>query len=457
MKIAPGIFRDYDVRAVIPDELDREGAIRIGQVLVELFKPKIVAVGHDMRITTDDIAGGLTEGILKQGVDVVDLGLISTDMAYFAAGKYGYDLALSVSASHNPSEYNGFKLVKKGAIAVSGDSGVYDIRDFATSNKKIEPVQKKGKLTKRDISDDYVNHCLPFADLKSIKPFKVVIDAGNAMAGYVIPKFEPFLPIKVIPLYFELDGNFPNHIPNPLIPKNTEDLRKKVLEEKAGLGIAFDGDADRIYFIDEKGEFVNGTITTAMLAQKLLKKNPGENILYNAVTGRIVPETIKKSGGKPIRVRVGHTLIKEAMRKYNALFAGEHSAHYFYRKHYYAESAFITMLIILELISDRNLSLSKIAAEFDKYRSIPETNFEVEDKMKVMKAVEKAYQGRAEKIDWLDGVSIWFKNYWVNIRPSNTQPLLRLNIEADNEKILEEKKQEFISLITNLGGKLSDE
>ncbi|MBL7150341.1 phosphomannomutase/phosphoglucomutase [Candidatus Microgenomates bacterium] len=457
MKISPNIFRDYDVRAVIPDELDREGAIRIGQILVELFNPKIVAVGHDMRITTDDIAGGLTEGILKQGVDVVDLGLICTDMAYFAAGKYGYDLALSVSASHNPSEYNGFKLVKKGAIAVSGDSGVYDIRDFAISNKKIEPAQKRGKLTKRDISDDYVNHCLPFADLKSIKPFKVVIDAGNAMAGYIIPMFEPFLPIKVIHLYFELDGNFPNHIPNPLIPKNTEDLRKKVLEEKADLGIAFDGDADRIYFIDEKGEFVNGTITTAMLAERLLKKNPDETILYNAVTGRVVPETIKKSGGKPIRVRVGHTLIKEAMRKYNALFAGEHSAHYFYRKHYYAESAFITMLIILELISDRNLSLSKIAAEFDKYPSIPETNFEVGDKMKAMKAVEKTYQGRAEKIDWLDGVSIWFKNYWVNIRPSNTQPLLRLNIEADNQKILEEKKQEFISLITNLGGKFSDE
>lgn len=457
MIIKPNIFRDYDVRAIIPDELDKEGAVRIGQVLVEMFKPKTVAIGHDMRISADDIAGGLKEGVLKQGADVIDLGLISTDMAYFAAGKYAYDLALSVSASHNPPEYNGFKLVKKGAIAVSGDSGIYDIRDFALSNKKIKPAKRRGKIIKKDLTQAFVKHCLTFIDVKKIKPFKVVIDAGNAMAGYMIPKFEKYLPLKIIPLYFELDGTFPHHIPNPLLPEATVDLKKKILAEKADFGIAFDGDSDRMYFMDEKGKLVSGTIMTAMLAETILKKHSGQTILYNAVTGRVVPETVKKFGGKAIRVRVGHTLIKEDMRKYNAYFAGEHSGHYYFRDNYYADSAFVAMLIALELISQRNKLLSQIVAEYDKYPSIAETNFEVEDKMVVMKAVEKAYKNKAKSIDWLDGITIWFQNSWVNIRPSNTQPLLRLNIEAEDEKILSQKEKEFISLIKSLGGKRAKE
>ncbi len=457
MKITPNIFRDYDVRAIVPDELDKEGAERIGQVLVELFKPETVALGHDMRVSADDIAGGIAEGVMKQGADVVDLGLISTDMAYFAAGKYGFDLALSISASHNPPEYNGFKLVKKNAIAVSGDSGIYKIRDLATSNRKIKTSLKKGKRVKKNIVDDYVKHCLNFINVKKVKPFKVVIDAGNAMAGYLIPKFAPFLPLKIIPLYFELDGTFPNHIPNPLKPENVADLEKKVLTEKADLGMAFDGDADRIYFIDEKAKFINGTIITAIIAEALLKKHPGETILYNAVVGRIAPETIKKFGGKGIRVRVGHTLIKEAMRKHNALFAGEHSGHYYFRENYYADSAFIAMLSCLELFSEKNKPLSLIASEFDKYPIIPETNFEVEDKTAMMEKIESAYKKKATKIDWLDGISVWFKDSWINVRPSNTQPLLRLNIEADNQKILAERKKDLVDFLISSGAKKSSE
>jgi len=457
MKINPAIFRDYDVRAVIPDDLDQEGALRIGQSIVQIFRPQRVAIGHDMRISADEIAGGLKEGILQQGANVIDLGLISTDMVYFAAGKYNYDLAIAVSASHNPPEYNGFKIVKKGAIAIAGDSGIYQIRDLACSSKEIIPAKKKGKIIKKNLVDEFVKHCLSFVDLEKIKPFKVVVDAGNGMAGYIMPKFEPFLPIKVIPLYFKLDGRFPHHIPNPLIPENIVDLKKRVLKEKADLGMAFDGDADRVYFIDEKGRFINGTITTAMIAENLLKKNPGQTILYNAVTGRIVPETVKKFGGQAIRVRVGHSLIKEAMRKYNALFAGEHSGHYYYRKNYYADSGFITMLIVLELISQRNQPLSQIVREFDKYPSISEINFEVQDKTKLMKDINQVYQKKAQKIDWLDGITLWFSNSWVNIRPSNTQPLLRLNIEADNKKVLKEKKKEFVALITRLGGKQTKE
>lgn len=457
MRISSGIFGDYDVRAVIPDELDEEGAIRIGQAVAELFKPKIVAIGHDMRISADEISGGLAEGILRQGVDVIDLGLISTDMAYFAAGKYQFDLAMSVSASHNPSEYNGFKLVKKNAIAVSGKSGIYDLRDLAVSKKKIAPAQKKGKKIAKNIVDDYIKHCLGFVKEKKIKPFKVVIDAGNAMAGHLIPKFAPFLPIKVIPLYFKLDGNFPHHEPNPLKPENVADLKKKVLAEKADFGMAFDGDADRIYFIDEKARFVSGTIITAAIAEALLKKHPGQTILYNAIVGRIVPEIIKKFGGKGIRVRVGHTLIKEAMRKQNALFAGEHSGHYYFRDNYYADSAFVAMLVCLELFSERNKPLSQIISEFDKYPVIPETNFEIEDKEGLMRKIEKTYQGKAEKTDWLDGITLWFNDSFVNIRASNTQPLLRLNIEADNQKTLMLRKKEFTKTIVDLGAKPSQE
>lgn len=453
--INPAIFRDYDVRAIVPQELDGSGAERIGQVLVAMFQPQTVAIGHDMRISAEEISGGLTEGILKQGADVIDLGLISSDMAYFAAGKYGYDLALSVSASHNPSEYNGFKLVKKGAVAVSGDSGIYDIRDQAVSQKPIQPAQQRGKKIQRDISDDYVQHCFKFVNVKKIKPFKVVIDAGNAMAGYMMPKFAKFLPLKITPLFFELDGTFPNHVPNPLIPENNQTLIKKVKEEKADLGMAFDGDADRIYFFTENGQFISGTITTAMIAEVLLKKNPGATILYNAIVGRVVGELISKLGGQGRRVRVGHTLIKEAMRKYDALFAGEHSAHYYYRDHFYADCAFITMLMVLELLSERNQPLSAVAAEFDQYPLIPETNFEVEDKEGVMKQIEAKYQTKAEKIDWLDGITVWFSDSWVNVRPSHTEPLLRLNIEADNQVILNARQQEFNQLLVSLGAKLA--
>jgi phosphomannomutase len=457
MIIKPGIFHDYDVRARIPDELDKEGAIRLGQVLVELFKPKTVAIGHDMRISADDIAGGIATGVISQGADVVDLGLMSTDMAYFASGKYGYDLSLSVSASHNPAEYNGFKIVKKGAIAISGRSGIYDIRDKAISSDIIQPASIKGTITKRDILDDFIKHCLTFIDTKNIKPFRIVIDAGNGIAGLLIPALQKFLPLQITPLFFELDGRFPNHVPNPLIPENNRFLETKIKETKADFGITFDGDGDRMYFLDENSRFVTGTITTALIAEAVLKKNPNSTILYNAVTGRIVPEIIQKLGGKPVRVRVGHTLIKEDMRTFNAIFAGEHSGHYYFKDNYSADSGIIAMLLALEAVSNKNKKLSDIVAEFDKYPSIPETNFEVKDQQAVMKQIEKNYSSKAQKIDWLDGVTIWFEDYWANIRPSNTQPLLRLNIEADNMELLESKKKEYVDLIISLGGILSHE
>ena len=454
MTIKPNIFRDYDVRAVIPDELDKKGAVRIGQVLVEMFRPKTVVLGHDMRLTADEIAGGLVEGILMQGADVIHIGLITTDMIYFAAGKYGYDLGIAVSASHNPPEYNGFKLVKKGAVAVSGDSGIYDIRDFAISSKKIKPSLKRGKLIKKDISDSFVKYCLSLFDVKKIKPFTVAIDAGNGMAGYIIPKFEKHLPIKVKPLYFELDGSFPNHIPNPILPEATKDLQKYISKHKVDFGAAFDGDGDRIYLMEKNGKLVSGTVTTAMIAESILQKDPSKVILYNAVSGRVVPETINKYKAKSHRVRVGHTLIKEAMRKYNGYFCGEHSGHYFFKENYYADSGIIAFLTCLELISEEGKTLSEIVSKYDKYPIIPETNFEVKNKEKAMRDLEKYYKIKAKRIDWLDGISIWFEDGWVNVRPSNTQPLLRLNIEADNKQILRRMTKEFIEKLESLGGKL---
>lgn len=454
MQIIPHIFKDYDLRAIIPDELDFQGAEYIAEALTYYFKPKKIAIGYDMRKSSLQLFKSLARGFLRHGVNVTDLGLISTDMVYFAAGKYNYDLVMTLTASHNPPEYNGIKLAKKGAIPVSGESGWYKIRDLIFSQKKFKLPLKKGKLTIKKIHKQFVKHCLSFINLKKIKPFKCVIDAGNGMAGYIMPMFEKYLPLKVTHLYYKLDGSFPNHIPNPLVPDNIKDLQKKVLETKADFGIAFDGDADRIYFIDEKANFISGTVMTAMLAEKILQKKPNELILANAVSGRIVSQIVKKFKGRYRRVRVGHTLIKEAMRKYNAVFAGEHSAHYYFRDNYYADSGFVAMLLFLELISEKEGPLSKIVKKYDIYPVIPETNFEFKkDLLTVMKKIETKVKKTALKIDWLDGITIWYKDSWVNIRPSNTQPLLRLNIEADNKKILKKRVTYFTKLIIKQGGK----
>lgn len=456
--INPTIFRDYDIRANMGVELDLAGVKRIAEATIALWQPKTVSLGRDMRASGKEIFEAMAQVYRQHGIDVVDLGMITTDMSYFASFKYGYDLSVMISASHNPPEYNGLKFVKKGAIAVSGESGIYKIRDWAVGKQSL-PAYKggEGKLSQQDLYDQWINYCLGQVDISEIKPYTVVIDAGNGMASVLFDRMKGKLPLKIVPLYFELDGSFPNHIPNPLKPENVVDLQKKVTQEKADLGVAFDGDGDRIAFIDEQGKYITGTITTAIIAEMLLRKNPGEIILYNAVCGRVVPETIKKHGGKSHRVRVGHTLIKEAMRKYQAFFCGEHSGHYFYKSTANAESALLTLLYVAELMSARNQKLSQIVAEFDKYPSIPETNFEVTDKDKVMMQLEAAYKDKAESTDWLDGVTIWFQDGWVNVRPSNTQPLLRLNIEADDDAILKRLKQEFMQNIESLGGKLSTE
>lgn len=452
MKIDPSIFKDYDIRGEYPKQLNKEVARKIGAELVNFLKPKVVAVGRDMRTSSDEIFAGFVAGVTNQGVDVVNLGLITSDMIYFAAGKYGFDVDVIITGSHAEGE-NGFKIVKKGAIAISGETGLYQIRDKLLTGKEYPATEKKGRVIQKEILKPWVEHALSFVDLKQIKPYKIVIDAGNGMAGKVMPEVEKHLPGEFVNLYFKLDGTFPHHFPNPLIEENLADIRAKTTEVKADFGIAFDADGDRAFFLDENGKTVTGTVLTAMMAKSLLKKNPGATILYNAICGRIVPETIKKHGGKRIRVRVGHTIIKQKMREHDALFAGEHSGHYYFRNNYYADSGLIGVLVALELISIDRRPLSQIVTEFEKYPASGEINFVVRDREMIVKAIRKAY-ANAPKIDELDGISVWYHDWWFNVRLSHTEPLLRLNVEADNEKILQEKTERLKKEIKSLGGKL---
>lgn len=453
MPIDPSIFKDYDIRAIVPEQLDEKGVRRIAKAIVNFFRPETMQVGRDMRLTSPGFHKAFVETVLRQGVNVIDLGLVSTDMLYFAAGKYSEDVAVTISASHNPPEYNGMKIVKRGAIAVSGDSGVYDIRDLAMSDKDLDlHPEKLGIHSQRDIMSDWISHLMSFIDARTMKRFSVVIDTGNGMAGHFMPSLEEKLPWNVTRLYYELDGTFPHHIPSPIEEKNMQDSINKVLEIKADVGMAFDGDGDRVFLVDEKGRILSGTIMTAIISENLLQKNPGETILYNAIIGRVVQEIIHRFGGKGRRVRVGHTLIKEAMRQYNGLFCGEHSGHYFFRNNFYADSAIIAALLVLELMSIKDKKLSELYNQYDKYPSSGEINFRVEDKAKIMKEIETLYQRSAQGIDWLDGVSVWFDDWWVNVRPSNTEPLLRLNVEADSQEILVQRVQEFVKTIESLGG-----
>ncbi len=454
MVINPTIFRDYDIRAVAGKELDVEGVKRIAKAIVKIFSPKSIQVGHDMRVTSEEYYEAFIESILECGVDVVKLGLVSTDMLYFASGTYDEDMSVTISASHNPAEYNGMKMVKKGAIAISGDSGIYEIRDLAISDKQIDfPNTKPGKISERNIMDGWIQHLLKFVDLSVMKPYKAVSDTGNGMAGYFMPDLEKKLPWQVSHLFYDLDGTFPNHVPSPIEEKNRIDCVNKVKEIGADFGMVFDGDGDRVFMIDEKGRTLSGTIVTAMIAENILQKNHGATILYNAIVGRVVPEIVAQYGGKSERVRVGHTLIKEAMRRTDALFCGEHSGHYYFKQNFYADSAIIAAILVAELMSSKNKKLSELYDEYDRYPASQEINFEVSDKIEIMKTIEKEFKDSAKSIDWLDGITVWFDTYWFNVRPSNTEPLLRLNVEANDSHLLEEKIKDLVTKIESFGAK----
>jgi phosphomannomutase len=444
---AAGLFKSYDIRGIAPEELTPELAYRIGRAIVLELGVDAVAVGRDMRVTGPLLSSGLIDGIRDQGADVTDVGMVSTDALYFAVGKYGFPAGVMITASHNPPEYNGFKLCREGARAVSFEEGIKQIRDRALSDDFPPLAENRGDLIEKDVIPAYAEHCLSMVEVSAIKPLTIAIDAGNGMAGKTVPVVFKSLPVEVIPLFFELDGTFPNHPANPIEPENIRDLQKAVLDNECDLGIAFDGDADRMFLIDEQGHAIGGDMVTAMVAIALLRKHPGSAICYNLICSRSVPETIEEHGGRPIRTPVGHSLIKKIMRDEDAIFGGEHSGHFYFRDNWYADSGLIAALTVLQLISDEGKPLSEVIGPIDTRFRSGEINTRVADAKQVMAIVEKRYAAEGATIDHLDGVTIGFPDWWFNLRASNTEPLLRLNAEAETPELLATKTAEVRSMI----------
>ena len=444
--VDPEIFHAYDVRGIYGENLTDDVAYRIGRAAAQYLQVPEIAVGRDMRLSSPQLAAALIRGITDQGVNAIDLGMTTTDGLYFAVGKFNFPAGVMITASHNPAQYNGMKFCRAQAFPISLESGLSDIRDLAVSGKFAEPASK-GQVIKRDITDDYVKHALSFVDVSRIRPLKVVIDAGNGMAGLIMPKVFQHLPCELVPLYFELDGNFPHHPASPIEPENMVDVQKKVREVGADLGAAFDGDADRMFPVDEHGDLVDGSKVIAAVSNSLLQKFPGSSILYNLIVSKSVPELINKLGGKAIRTRVGHSYIKAEMRQYNAIFGGEHSGHFYFRDNWFADSGLIALLILLELVSVENNPLSEILKPLDHGFRSGEINSTIADAQGKMHAMEEHFGKNAKSVDHLDGVTLDFGDWWFNVRPSNTEPLLRLNLEANSRELMEQKRDEVLAFI----------
>ena len=444
--VDPEIFHAYDVRGIYGENMTDDVAYRIGRAAAQYLQVPEIAVGRDMRLSSPQLAAALIRGITDQGVNAIDLGMTTTDGLYFAVGKFNFPAGVMITASHNPAQYNGMKFCRAQAFPISLESGLSDIRDLAVSGKFAEPASK-GQVIKRDITDDYVKHALSFIDVSRIRPLKVVIDAGNGMAGLIMPKVFQHLPCELVPLYFELDGNFPHHPASPIEPENMVDVQKKVREVGADLGAAFDGDADRMFPVDEHGDLVDGSKVIAAVSNSLLQKFPGSTILYNLIVSKSVPELINKLGGKAIRTRVGHSYIKAEMRQNNAIFGGEHSGHFYFRDNWFADSGLIALLILLELVSVENKPLSEILKPLDHGFRSGEINSTIADAQGKMHALEERFGKNAKSVDHLDGVTLDFGDWWFNVRPSNTEPLLRLNLEANSRELMEQKRDEVLAFI----------
>jgi len=445
----PKVFKAYDVRGLYPVELDEEGAFAIGLAYVEQFEPKTIAVGRDMRLSSPTMAKAAIEGAIAGGADVVDIGLVGTEMAYFAVGELGLDGGIMVTASHNPKEYTGMKIVRRGALPVGGDSGLLDVRDraLAGSDPLGSDPSKRGNVTQHDIWPAYVERVLSFVDVDALRPLRVVIDAANGMAGAMLPPVLERLPIDAVRFYFEPDGTFPNHEPNPLLPENREFIVAKTLEEHADLGVAFDGDADRCFFVDDTGEFVPGDFATALLAEGVLEKEPGAKVIYDVRASWAVPETIERAGGVPLVSRVGHAFIKQRMRKEDAAFAGEVSGHYYFRDFTQADSGVVPFLLMLERISKGGAKLSELLAPYrDRYFITGELNTPVADVALKLQELKEGF-GPEGTVSHLDGVSVTADDWHFNVRPSNTEPLLRLNLEARSRELMEQKRDEVLGVI----------
>jgi phosphomannomutase len=442
----PKVFKAYDVRGLYPSELDEEGGYAIGRAFVEQFEPKAIAVGRDMRVSSPSVAAEVIRGATEGGSEVKDIGMIGTEMLYFAVGELGLDGGITVTASHNPKDYTGMKIVRRGALPVGGDSGLLEIRDRALSLQATagsDPVVAE----KVDIYPAFVEKVLSFIDPSAVKPLRIVIDTANGMAGAMLSPILERLPIDAVRCFFEPDGTFPNHEPNPLLPENREFIIGKVLEEKADLGIAFDGDADRCFFVDDTGEFVPGDFVTALLAESILEREPGAKIIYDVRASWAVRDTIERAGGFPLMNRVGHAFIKLRMREEGAVFAGEVSGHYYFRDFNQADSGTIPALLMLELVSKRDKRLSELLRPYRKrYFLTGELNMPVEDAALKLQELKEHFAGQGE-ISHLDGISVTADDWHLNVRPSNTEPLLRLNLEALDPELMERKRDEVLAVI----------
>jgi len=444
------IFKAYDIRGIYPDTLDENVARDIGRAFVNylgLSGARVIAA-RDMRLSGEALEKAFIDGVTEAGADVLDLGMISTDALYFAVGHHEEPAGAMVTASHNPKEYNGFKLCRENAIALSGEEGLYQIRDLILSGKIPGPSEVRGSVEHGDITQEYARHCLSFIDTRGLRPLKIVVDAGNGMAGKMLPPIFEHLPFEVVPMYFELDGSFPNHPPNPIEPENMRELQERVLAEGADFGAAFDGDADRCFIVDEKGRTISGDLLAALVAKNVLEKEPGATIIYSAVCSKALPELIEREGGRAIRTRAGHSIIKPQMRKHNAAFGGEHSGHFYFRDNYFADSGIIAMLTVAELVARQEKPISELLAPIDPYVRSGEINSEVEDQQSVLQRVEEHYAGReGASIDHLDGLTVDFGGWWFNLRPSNTEPLLRLNVEAKDREVMERERDRLLEMI----------
>ena len=449
-----GIFKAYDVRGVVPEQLDESVARATGAAFVEVLDvlagPGAVVIGYDMRPSSPALAAAFAEGVASTGADVIDIGLASTDQLYFASGRLDLPGAM-FTASHNPAQYNGIKMCRAGAAPVGSDSGLRDIADLVAKALTESPAagSATGHITRKDLLTAYADHLHDLVDLSGIRPLTVVVDAGNGMGGHTVPAVFADGPVTIVPMYFELDGSFPNHEANPLDPKNLVDLQAKVRETGADLGLAFDGDADRCFVVDEKGDPISPSAITGAVAVRELAKHPGATILHNLITSKAVPELIAEHGGVPVRTRVGHSNIKQKMAETDAVFGGEHSAHYYFRDFWRADTGMLAALHVLAALGEQDRPASELFAEYERYVASGEINNKVADAAATVAAIEDTYSGvDGVTVDHLDGLTVSAGQWWFNVRASNTEPLLRLNVEAADRAEMERVRDEVLALIT---------
>jgi phosphomannomutase len=442
------IVKAYDVRGVVPDQWDESLAELFGAAFAQATGADAIVVGHDMRPSSPGLSRAFARGAAARGVDVTEIGLCSTDQLYYASGAFDLPGAM-FTASHNPAQYNGIKMCRAGAAPVGQDTGLAEIRELVEQwldSGAPEPVETPGAITRRDTLEDYAAYLRSLVDLTSIRRLKVVVDAGNGMGGHTVPTVFAGLPIDLVPMYFELDGTFPNHEANPLDPANIVDLQERVRQEQADIGIAFDGDADRCFVVDEHGDPVSPSAITALVAARELGKHGGKGmIIHNLITSWSVPEVVREHGGTPVRTRVGHSFIKAEMARTGAIFGGEHSAHYYFKDFWNADTGMLAALHVLAALGGQSAPLSRLVAEFDRYVGSGEINSTVDDQKARIAAVKAAYEG--VETDELDGLTVSSTDWWFNVRPSNTEPLLRLNAEAKDEAAMAKIRDEVLAII----------